>query len=72
MTERSYEIRDGRHEPRLHHNIGTAITQAVEDLPAGTVGKFGLDDVRFVEFTNQDRPRDVWERLMEKLNEEQT
>lgn len=70
-NNRSYEIVDGRYEPKLHHNIGTAMTHAIEDVEANTVGKFGLDPWRWVEFTSTDRPRDLWDRLMEKLNEEQ-
>lgn len=67
--ERSYEIVDGRHEPKIGHNIATAMTHAIEDVEPNTVAKFGLDQWRWVEFTSTDRPRDLWERLMAKINE---
>lgn len=69
--ERSYEIVDGRYEPKRGQNIALAMTHAVEDVPVGEVAKFGLDPWRWVEFTSTDRPRDLWDRLMEKINEEQ-
>lgn len=68
--ERSYEIVDGRYEPKRGHNIALAMTHAVEDVEVGTVAKFGLDPWRWVEFSSTDRPRDLWDRLMQKMNEE--
>jgi len=66
--ERAYEIRDGRFEPKIGQNIATAMTHAIEDVEVGTVAKFGLDEVRYVEFSSHDRPRDLWDRLMMKIN----
>lgn len=69
MENRAYEIVEDRYEPKIGQNIAQAITHAVEDIPVNTVGKFGLDAERFVRFTSNDRPRDVWDRLHESLNE---
>ena len=67
MENRSYEIVDGRYEPKVGVNMAEAITHAVEDVPADTVASFGLDATRCVPFTSNDRPRDVWDALMEKM-----
>lgn len=67
MENRFYEIVDGRYEPKTQHNLATAITHAIEDVPPTTVAQFGLDAERCVPFCSTDRPRDVWDALMEKM-----
>lgn len=67
MENRSYEIVDDRYEPKIGHNIALAIQHAVEDVQPDAVAHFGLDAERCVPFTHNDRPRDVWDALMEKM-----
>lgn len=65
--ERAYEIVDGRYEPKVGKNIAAAIMEAIEDIQPNSTASFGLDAERCVAFTGTDRPRDVWDRLMEKI-----